>query len=373
VPFAARALYSIMLLASIESFAGCAQSVSDHVGAQPLHYGPLADGQHLRRRIERAMRDHAIPGSSLAIVYGGTTYVRGFGIARIGGDDVSSDTLFRVGSLTKSFTAAAIVELQRAGRVTLDAPVGRYIPGYRYGRAVTVRQLLDQTSGIPNYLSDSRVRSALVSGRTVDPVSLVESYRPAFKPGSRWEYSNSNYLLLASIIASASRTTYTAYVREHVLAACRLGSTRLPGEPLPANTARGYTLVRGHLAEQPALPSSLLGGAAGISSDASDLAKWGDCFASVILAPVTSAALRTDARQRYVLGWFRTKLDDTTVFWHNGFEPGFAAAMTMVPSRRLAVVALFNSDTYDPAALAMTITGDLLATSQLAVHARRAL
>jgi D-alanyl-D-alanine carboxypeptidase len=367
------ALCSIVLPAAIVSFGGYAEWTSDRAVGRPIaEFGPLSDGQPISSRVERAMRTHTIPGSSLAIAYGDATYQRSFGVASVGGNDVSASTVFRLGSLTKSYTAAAIVQLERAGLVAMDAQVGHYLPGYRYGRAVTVRQLLDQTSGIPNYLNDSRLRSALLTGRRVDPVSLVESYRPAFKPGSRWEYSNSNYVLLSSIIAGASQTTYNRYLRRHVLEACRLGATLLPGEPLPARTAHGYTLVQGRLAEQPPLPSSLLGGAAGISSDASDVAKWAGCFTRMI-SPQTTGAASEDARERYVLGWFKTRINDTTVFWHNGFEPGFATAMTMAPSRRLAVVVLFNSDTYDPAALAMTITGELLATSQVAVHTRKTL
>jgi CubicO group peptidase (beta-lactamase class C family) len=358
-----RSLCGLLLLTALAALAGCAKTPAPLVEHIEPDSGWLGEGTSPGLRIQRVMTDHTIPGGSLAIAYGDRLDQRGFGVTRMGGDAVSAKTLFRVGSLTKSVTAAAIVELQRAGRVAMDAPVGRYLPNYRYGRDITIRQLLDQTSGIPNYLGDSRVRSALVTGRPIDPVSLVESYRPAFKPGSRWQYSNSNYLLLSSIIGRASGTTYNLYVRGSVLTAC---------EPEPENVAHGYTLMHNRLLAQPVLPSALLGGAAGMSSDAGDLAKWANCFAGTIL-PRTGAGATHAAQQRYVLGWLRTSIDGTTVFWHNGLEPGFAAAMTMVPSRRLAVAVAFNSDAYDPTELALTITADLLRTSRTALHPRKAL
>jgi len=175
--------------------------------------------------VERQIDRLKIPGAALAIVEGDEiAHLRGFGQARPGGDAPTPRTPFIIGSLTKSFTALAVMQLVEDGKVELDAPVQRYLPWFRVAdpRAfaqITVRHLLNQTSGLPQ-LSGLRPLvdfddSPGASERQARALSTLVLSRPV---GSAWEYSNMNYNLLGLIVEVASGESYEAYVQEHIFA-----------------------------------------------------------------------------------------------------------------------------------------------------------
>ena len=166
-----------------------------------------------------------IPGAALAIVEDDEiAHLRGFGRARPGGEAPTPQTPFIIGSLTKSFTALAVMQLVEDGKVELDAPVQRYLPWFRVAdpRAsaqITVRHLLNQTSGLPQ-LSGLRPLADFddspdASERQARALSTLELTRPV---GSAWEYCNMNYNLLGLIIEAASGESYEAYVQNHIFA-----------------------------------------------------------------------------------------------------------------------------------------------------------
>ena len=164
-----------------------------------------------------------IPGASLAIVEEDViVYQRGFGHAHPGGATPTPQTPFFIGSLTKSITALAVMQLVEAGKVELDAPVQRYLPWFRVAdpqasAQITVRHLLKQTSGLP--VLPGMINLANFDGSTdaaerqVRALSKLKITRPV---GSKWEYSNLNYNVLGLIIEAASVEAYEDYIQTHV-------------------------------------------------------------------------------------------------------------------------------------------------------------
>jgi CubicO group peptidase (beta-lactamase class C family) len=181
--------------------------------------------EKINAHIERQMERQNIPGAALAIVEEDEiAHLRGFGRARPGGEAPTPHTPFIIGSLTKSITALAVMQLVEDGKIELHAPVQRYLPWFRVAspRAsaqITVRHLLHQTSGLPQ-LSGLRPLTDFdgspgASGRQARALSTLELARPV---GSAWEYCNMNYNLLGLINEAASGETYEAYVQNHIFA-----------------------------------------------------------------------------------------------------------------------------------------------------------
>jgi CubicO group peptidase (beta-lactamase class C family) len=198
--------------------------------------------------VEGQMRRLNMPGVSLAIVEGDKiVHLRGFGRARPGGEAPTPQTPFAVGSLTKSFTALAVMQLVEAGKIELDAPVQRYLPWFRVAdpRAsaqMTVRHLLNQTSGLPTSSGEIPLAdlddSPGATERQARALSTLVLARPV---GSAFEYSNSNYRLLGLIIEAASGESYADYIQEHIFTPLGMSHTTTSQA-----TARQNGLAVGH-------------------------------------------------------------------------------------------------------------------------------
>jgi CubicO group peptidase (beta-lactamase class C family) len=323
------------------------------------------------RYIEGQMRRLNIPGAALAIIEGDRiVHTRGFGRARPGGDAPTAHTLFFIGSLTKSITALAVMQLVEAGKVELDAPVQRYLPWFRVAdpqasTQMTVRHLLNQTSGLPMIagnvaLADMDDRPDATE-RQVRALATLKIARPV---GSKWEYSNLNYNVLGLIVEVASGEPYADHVRDHIL--------------VPLEMSRSYTskaaakqngLARGHRhwfslpVPAPDLPvprGSLPSGQ--LISCAEDMAHYliahlnGGRYGDVqILSAqgidelhrgVAEFAYGSLGSGRYGMGWFKVDLDGTTTYSHGGNVPDFSAFMALVPEQKKGLVMLFNADPY---------------------------
>jgi D-alanyl-D-alanine carboxypeptidase len=178
--------------------------------------------------VEDAMTDAVTPGASIAIERDGAIiYAKGYG--RSDRRDTPA-SVFAMGSITKQFVAAAILQLSDAGKVNLDAPVGTYLPMFSAQRDLTVRNLLRQSSGlvefntIPYILNERIIYSAGHVDRT--PLLVAIAAQPLrFRPGAQFMYSNTNYLLLSEIVSRVTHTPYEAYLRSHVFSRAGLTQT----------------------------------------------------------------------------------------------------------------------------------------------------
>jgi D-alanyl-D-alanine carboxypeptidase len=367
-----RAAKALALTVSCAGAASC--SPANHAGAA---YAATAQGNPVYRSeaiagvVTQVMRARSIPGAVVSIAIGDHAYDEAFGVARVGErrGKTLPKTLFHLGSLTKSFTAAGVLALAQDGRIALDAPVAHYLPEYTLGRRITVRELLNQTSGIPNYLGRPEVDRALRLHRPLNVVQLIERLPLAFAPGARWEYSNSNYVLLAALIERTSHRSYEDYVRTRLVDRCGLHSTFMPEQHTPADVAWGYTVKSGAIVREPEVPSALLLGAGGIVANARDVTRWERCVAHGALQPqlVREMFAPSDAspnRFAYGMGWIKTDIGGLPAWWHNGLEPGFASVMIMIPSKHIALAVLLNSDVIDAAPLGLEVarimlTGDM--------------
>lgn len=221
-----------------------------------------------------------VTGAQVVIVRNGKiVYQRSFGTRAVGGPPVDAQTRFEIGSATKQFTAAAILQLKERGKLRLDDRLAKYLPSFPHANAVTLRQLLNQTSGLPDFTQTNHffTRIAWTQAPTLANIERLSAGPLHFTPGTRWEYSNTNYTALGRVIEVVSHHSYHDYVRTNLFAPAGMTeSTFIDSEKALPNVATGYWngVHHGKLRKAPVVPDGWLWSAGDIVSTASDLAKW---------------------------------------------------------------------------------------------------
>jgi CubicO group peptidase (beta-lactamase class C family) len=223
--------------------------------------------------------DGLISGFSVAVKQGNDLLLaHGYGFADLENRvPAGPGTIYRIGSITKQFTAAAILRLVERGLVGLDDPITKFLPGYRAeGRRVTIRQLLTHTSGIRSYPSDDTPASSLPHDLSdAELRALIEAEPLEFEPGSRFRYSNAGYLLLGMIVAAASGQSYADYLRREIAAPLGLsGTAHCEDGGIKARVARGYEVAQGQRRDPSPLSLTHAGAAGALCSSVVDLLGW---------------------------------------------------------------------------------------------------
>ena len=317
--------------------------------------------------VEQQMHRLNIPGASLAIVEGNRiVHLRGFGRARPGGEAPTPQTPFFIGSLTKSFTALAVMQLVEAGKIELDAPVQRYLPWFRVAdpqasAQMTVHHLLNQTSGLPGLLGMASLADLDshpdATDRQARALSTLKLTRPV---GSKFEYSNTNYNLLGLVIEAASGESYSDYIQQHIFDPLDMSHSYTSKLVAQQNgLAMGHRYWFGH--PFPALnlsipPGSLPSGQ--LISSAEDMARYliaylnsGHYKDTQILSPAGIDEMHRPAAEvnemglslgHYGMGWISQEIGEARTVWHSGIVPDFGAFMALVPGQKKGIVLLFN-------------------------------
>lgn len=319
--------------------------------------------------IEEQMRRLSIPGASLAIVEGDRiVHLRGFGAARPGGETPTPETPFFIGSLTKSVTALAVMQLVEAGKVALDAPVQRYLPWFRVADAaesaqITVRHLLNHTSGLPMTVGLADLGdldpSPEATERQVRSLASLKLDRPV---GSKFDYCNTNYNILGLIIEAASGMSYGDYVRQRIFDPLEMQHSYTDKAAAQQDgLAMGHRYWFGVPVPVPdlSIPAGSLPSGQLISS-AEDMAHYliahlnGGRYCEVqILSPAGIAELTRGAAEinemgaslgNYGMGWISQEIGEAKIAWHSGIVPDFGAIMALAPEQKKGFVLLFNAN-----------------------------
>lgn len=349
---------------------GAALAASSSVSheARPAKMEPARSSfQALDEYIQQHMKKLNIPGVSLAVVEDGQiVHMRGFGKAYPGGGPPSPQTAFVIGSLTKSFTALAILQLVENNQVDPDSRVQNYLPWFRVLDAqasarITVRHLLNQTSG----LSQASGRIPLADfddhpNATERQARSLATIKLSHPPGSRYEYSNSNYNLLGLIIEEASGESYADYVRKHIFDPLEMKHSYASKDLASRNDlAVGHQYWFSIPIPVPGLPlpgGSLPSGQ--LISCAEDMAHYliahlnAGCYENAqILSPAGIDSLHQGVEEctemgismgRYGMGWFISGSGVTQNAWHTGIVPDYFSFMALLPEQKKGVILLFN-------------------------------
>jgi len=324
----------------------------------------------LRAAVKRDRAAAGIPGVAVAVALpGGRTVTVNAGVAdRRTGRPVTDDTLFAIGSVTKPFTAALLVRLAERGALSLDDPLHRWVPHFRWADGITVRDLLAMRSGLPNFTDDPDWRAAQdrSAGHAWTPArTLRYTGSPTAPPGRRWEYSNTNYVLAGLVAERASGMDYARALRREVLDRRAFPRTVVQPEERPAGpVAVGYnagiqgspmrrTPNDGYVPETTV--ASTAWSAGGMLASARDLARAaqrlfrGDGLSPSARATMTRfAATGHDPPPQYGLGLARDTLGGEEVWTHGGDINGFHADLAYLPRRGATIAALTNLEVSSP-------------------------
>lgn len=306
------------------------------------------------RQIEAALKETGAPSASVAIVENGSlAYAKAFGFANIAeGRKAETTTRYAVGSISKQFTAAAILLAQEAGRLSLDDKVAKYFPDLTRSNEITIRQLLSHTSGYEDYAPQDYLIPEWT--RPITPTEILDRWgkKPLnFDPGTKWQYSNTNYVIAGQIFEKATGQKLVPFLRERIFNPLEMTSpgdceNQKPGDasrytrfalgpPRPvAGEAPGWYFAAGELCMTPA-----------------DLSKWDVAFLQKKILSAKSydeftreVKLKDGKNTHYALGLDVNEQDGTPVISHSGEVSGFLAINTLYPAKNAAVIILSNED-----------------------------
>ncbi|MEE1758534.1 serine hydrolase domain-containing protein [Streptomyces sp. SP18BB07] len=321
-------------------------------------------GPELTARMDQAVegvrQEAGIPGVTVGLwLPGQGCYVRSTGVADIvTRRPMTTDLFMRIGSETKTFTATALLQLVDDRRVRLDDPISRYVRGVPNGHRITVRHLAQMRSGLFPYSADPDFVHALLSdpSRFFTPRELLAyAFRKpnTFAPGERFQYSNTNFVLLGLVVEKVSGKRFADYLRERVIRPAGLRRTLFaegPGFPEPH--ARGYTnqTLSGEIEDATDWNPSWAWAAGAMISELRDLRRWAEVVATgTLLSPRTQRErLKTLPTgfpgTDYGLGIF----ESGGWIGHNGSIPGYQSVTVYLPERKATLVVLLNTDvTYE--------------------------
>jgi D-alanyl-D-alanine carboxypeptidase len=307
-----------------------------------------------------------VPGAILLVRDGDRTVRLTSGSARLAPRArMEPNYRFRVGSVTKSFVSAVVLELVGEGKLSLSDTVDRWLPRVvPNGDHITVRQLLNHTSGLYNYTDDPRLFQPFLAGdwdhvfKPLELVAIATSHRPLFEPGARWSYSSTNFILLGLIVEAATGRPLDQELRERIFRPLGLADTSLDSRAQMAGRyAHGYGSIRpdggGPLRDLTNINPSVAWAAGGIVSTTKDLA---DFYRGLLRGKLVTrhlvwrmeSTVKVDESAAYGLGLQQTRLPCSYVWGHTGDFPGFITVAASSGSGARQVVLSLNSDALRP-------------------------
>ena len=348
-------MVAVLLAAATSTAPAAATNTAPAAATSPQGQGAVVAA--IDTFLASQIKESGIPGAAVAVTRGDRVLmVRGYGHDSTGAA-VTGDSLFRIASLSKSFTAFAVMQLVDAGLLELDDPVQEHLPEFQLadprGDQITVRQLLDHTSG----LTDAQVPdlSRPQPSTTTEATTSLRTARLASPPGERWSYHNPNYQVAARLVEVVSGEPFGRYLRRHVFGPAQMTSTTSTAtddEPVPG-LARGHVLAYGHPIAAPGFGSFSVGDG-GVVSSAADMARWLIVHANDGQATDGTRVISRDGMRLlhtpsapkvgYALGWAtHGPAEAPTRLEHSGNLFTYTAEEALWPGSGYGVALLFNA------------------------------
>ncbi|MGA7854677.1 MAG: serine hydrolase domain-containing protein [Candidatus Acidiferrales bacterium] len=348
--FRRKALAAVILLSVACGLAACGGSGTPSAKSCPTLPTPSPSnlGSVVDPLVENEMAAQGLVGMSVAIAKNGTIlYSQGYGYADLSTcEAVQPDIPFQIGSVTKQFTAAAVLQLQNAGTLNIDNPVVSYLGSYPFDARITLRMLLNQTSGLPDYHNFPAANSWINGVPEQTVLSEIAAATLLFTPGSAYAYSNSNYFVLGSVIEAASGIIYGDFMAANIFQPVGLSSTsygRPPAFASPYNAAHGPGVI--------ADPSYNFAAGA-LWSNVQDLTTWDAALLNgkvlpaplftVMVTPANVPDYPQGQPSKYAMGWVRGTVVGHPFVWHNGETFSYTAFNAMFLDDGFSVALLAN-------------------------------
>jgi len=311
--------------------------------ARPVDLLPVADAEAaaLQAAVDRARATFGLNALAIGVsVDGQRGWSGASGLAPDGRTPLTGDSPFAIASVTKTFTAAIVLQLVEEEKVLLSAPVTDYLPGLAVAEGVTVEQLLNHSSGIADLLAPMRTRLNAEPSRLWRPDEVVALVGPSrFAPGSDWGYSNTNYVIAGMLVEAVSGNLFADELQRRITGPLGLDSTLFPPAP-----GVGYMLG--------ASWTSAFWTSAALASDADDLVRWGDAlYGGVIVGPASLHQMLDFNADGYGLGAERYTIAGIGGYGHSGLLRGYTTLLIHLPEAHLTLTVLATGHQFAPAEL----------------------
>lgn len=314
----------------------------------------LARGDEVDDYIMVRMEREHLPGLSLAVLKNGKLIkLKGYGYADLElSVPTSPESVYQVGSITKQFTAAAILLLVQEGRINLDQGIGKYLDGApEIWNDITIRNLLTHTSGLPSEGIPTTDKTMFADYTEEEVVKSAKALPLRSPPGTKYSYGNLEYDLLAIIIERVSGKPYADFLQERIFRPLNMTSTRINDRSaIVANRARAYLWARGSLQRcEPQVSPTMFIGSGSMISTVADLGKWDAAlYSDAILTAASRKTMWTPAKLAdgtatdYGFGWLISSTKGHTNVHHNGAMNGFVGNISKYLDDQLTVIVLVN-------------------------------
>lgn len=317
--------------------------------------------------VQKLIESKQIPGAAVAVVRDGKVVLtKGYGAENMETKTPADEnTVYEIASVTKQFTAAGIVLLVEDGKIKLDDTLGKYLNDVPESwKAITIRQILNQVSGIPNYTATGKIQIEKKYAPK-EILQMVADMPLGFAPGTRWEYSNTNYFLLGLVIEKASGKTYEEFMKERIFKPLGMNSTQINTSGLKIEKkAVSYRIEKAGWEKDFNADPSQPFAAGAIVTTAADMAKWESALSNEKLLKKSSwneiwtpAKLADGKTTDYGFGWQISKLGETNYVEHNGGIPGYSSEILHFPNDDLSIAVMVNAGTPATKKLAYQIAG----------------
>lgn len=305
---------------------------------------------------DEALATTGVPSASLAIVRDGKiVYTKAYGSAHLNPDEAAAPHMrYSIGSISKQFTAAAVMMLQQEGKLSVDDPVGKYLPELAHANDVTIRQVLSHTSGYEDYWPEDYLMPPMSQPTTAEHILDNWGKKPLdFPPGTKWQYSNTGYVIAGQIVEKVSGEPLMQFLEEHIFHPLEMKEVwNSDMTKLGDTDAAGYIrYALGPLRPAPKEGRGWMFAAGELAMPAYDLAQWDISVMDRSLLQAksydeveTPVMLKDGSNSHYGLGMFIRDLDGHPELEHSGEVSGFVAENMVFPKDKMAIAVLTNQD-----------------------------
>lgn len=347
----------------------------------------------LRGRIDRiavqVLAQSGVPSASVAVVqHGKLVYAHAYGDARLAAPgepaiQATSAMRYSIGSISKQFTAAAILLLQQEGKLSIDDPVGKYVSGLTRGSDVTIREILSHTSGYQDYWPEDYLMTPMLQPESAEQILDTWGKKPLdFEPGTQWQYSNTNFVIAGRIVEAVSGEKLLDFLTEHIFRPLGMKSVWNSDQDklTLADATPYYRHALGPLRPAPKEGRGWMFAAGELAMTAHDLALWDESLmAQSILSPESYKEMFTEVKLKdgkgthYGLGVEVRERDGHRSIEHSGEVSGFVSDNEVLIDDGAAVAVLTNQDAVGAASTIARLAAPLVAGYPLAPAEQQAL
>lgn len=309
--------------------------------------------------ISKVIKDKSGPGAVFMVAKNGKPiYQKAFGKANLElGVDMNTENVFQLGSMTKQFTAVATLMLAEQGKLNLQDPVATYIPDFPNGNQITIHQLLTHTSGIKDFTKMKSIQE--IAQKDLSPKELINFFKnePSdFKPGEKFEYNNSGYVILGQLIELASGLTYENFIKQNIFDKIGMTQSRYASDVLIVkNRAYGYNKKETGYVNKTRISFTIPYASGSLMSTLTDMLKWQNALnKNLLLKPetikkaFTKYQLNNGEEFNYGYGWHLKEINGIATREHGGSVFGFKTMGVYIPSAEIYVIGFSNCDCNSP-------------------------